>query len=99
MSKFKALCLMAATLTRNGCGTSKKPAAWLMLPANLAQPCPPVPEVTSDSWDNFVCSYMALPVQYGECAARHARQWVPGRIKHVRLNPCGAAKNELARRT
>ncbi|WP_441294044.1 hypothetical protein [Achromobacter ruhlandii] len=42
-----------------------------MLPANLAQPCPPVPEVTSDSWDDFARSYMALAVQYGQCAARH----------------------------
>lgn len=42
-----------------------------MLPANLAQPCPPVPEVTSDSWDDFARSYMALTMQYGECAARH----------------------------
>ncbi|WP_437340595.1 hypothetical protein [Achromobacter ruhlandii] len=42
-----------------------------MLPANLAQPCPPVPEVTSVSWDDFARSYMALTVQYGQCAARH----------------------------
>ena len=42
-----------------------------MLPANLAQPCPAVPQVTSDSWDDFARSYMALAVQYGECAARH----------------------------
>ena len=42
-----------------------------MLPANLAQLCPPVPEVTSDSWDDLARSYMALAVQYGECAARH----------------------------
>lgn len=42
-----------------------------MLPANLALPCPPVPEVTSDSWDDFARSYMALVLLYGECAARH----------------------------
>ena len=42
-----------------------------MLPPNLAQPCPPVSEVTSDSWDEFARSYMALAIQYGECAARH----------------------------
>ncbi|OMG90711.1 hypothetical protein BIZ92_20600 [Achromobacter xylosoxidans] len=41
------------------------------LPANLAQLCPPVPEVTSDSWDDFARSYMALAVQYGQCCARH----------------------------
>ncbi|WP_419343824.1 hypothetical protein ACM1PE_09070 [Achromobacter sp. PD1] len=41
------------------------------MPANLAQPCPPVPEVISDSWDDFARSYMALALQYGECAARH----------------------------
>lgn len=42
-----------------------------MLPANLAEPCPPVPRVNSDSWDDFARSYMALALQYGECAARH----------------------------
>ncbi len=42
-----------------------------MLPANLVLACPPVPEVTSDSWDDFARSYMALALQYGECAARH----------------------------
>ncbi|WP_440588315.1 hypothetical protein [Bordetella genomosp. 5] len=41
------------------------------MPANLAQPCQPVPEVASDSWDDFARSYMALAVQYGVCAARH----------------------------
>ncbi|MHC0506415.1 hypothetical protein [Achromobacter aegrifaciens] len=48
-----------------------KPAAWPILPANLALPCPPVPEVISDSWDDFARNYMALALQYGECAARH----------------------------
>ena len=42
-----------------------------MLPANLGQPCLPVPEVTSDSWDDLARSYMTLALQYGECAARH----------------------------
>ncbi|WP_437340695.1 hypothetical protein [Achromobacter deleyi] len=41
------------------------------MPANLAQPCPPVAEVTSDSWDDFARSYMTLAALYGECAARH----------------------------
>ncbi len=41
-----------------------------MLPANLAQPCPQVPEVTSDSWDDLARSYIALMSLYGECAAR-----------------------------
>ncbi|MGS1109019.1 Rz1-like lysis system protein LysC [Achromobacter anxifer] len=41
-----------------------------MLPANLAQPCPQVPEVTSDSWDDLVRSHIALMSLYGECAAR-----------------------------
>lgn len=71
MSKSKALCLLAAVLTLAGCSTSTKPAAWPILPANLAQPCPPVPEVTSDSWDDFARSYIALAAQYGQCAARH----------------------------
>lgn len=31
-----------------------------MLPGNLAQPCSPVPEVTSDSWDDLARSYIAL---------------------------------------
>ncbi|MFY4008398.1 hypothetical protein [Achromobacter denitrificans] len=48
-----------------------KPAAWPIMPANLAQPCPPVPAVTSDSWDDFARSYMELALLYGECAARH----------------------------
>ncbi|WP_437340324.1 Rz1-like lysis system protein LysC [Achromobacter mucicolens] len=42
-----------------------------MLPANLAQPCPPVPEVVSDSWDDLARNYIILALQYGECAARH----------------------------
>jgi len=42
-----------------------------MAPANLAQPCPPVPEVTSDSWDDFARRYMALAFKYAECATRH----------------------------
>jgi hypothetical protein len=71
VSKSKALCLLAVVLTLAGCSTSTKPAAWPILPANLAQPCPPVPEVTSVSWDDFARSYMALAVQYGQCAARH----------------------------
>ncbi|WP_423190983.1 hypothetical protein [Achromobacter xylosoxidans] len=41
------------------------------MPANLAQPCPPVPELTSDSWDDFARSYTKLALQYGECAARN----------------------------
>ena len=41
-----------------------------MLPANLAQPCPPVPQVTSDSWDDLARSYIVLAMLYGECAAR-----------------------------
>ncbi|WP_446697857.1 hypothetical protein [Achromobacter insolitus] len=41
------------------------------MPANLAQPCPPVPEVTSDSWDDFARSYMELAIQYGECSEKH----------------------------
>ncbi len=41
-----------------------------MLPANLAQPCQPVPQVTSDSWDDLARSYIALAMLYGECAAR-----------------------------
>ncbi|WP_444978605.1 hypothetical protein [Achromobacter xylosoxidans] len=41
-----------------------------MLPANLAQPCPQVPEVKSDSWDDLARSYIALALRYGECAAR-----------------------------
>ena len=71
MSKFKALCLLVAVLTLTGCSASTKPAAWPILPANLGQACPPIPEVTSDSWDDFARSYMALVLQYGECAARH----------------------------
>ncbi|WP_422652830.1 Rz1-like lysis system protein LysC [Achromobacter sp. UBA4530] len=55
----------------SACGTSTKPAVWPILPANLGQPCPPVPEVTSDNWDDLARSYMALAVQYGECAVRH----------------------------
>ncbi|WP_420902061.1 hypothetical protein [Achromobacter mucicolens] len=42
-----------------------------MLPANLAQPCLPVEEVSSDSWDDLARSYMALALLYGECAQRH----------------------------
>ncbi|WP_431189326.1 hypothetical protein [Achromobacter spanius] len=48
------------------------------MPANLAQPCLPVPTVTSDSWDEFARSYMALALQYGDCAARQramVRSW------------------------
>jgi len=71
VSKFRALCLLAAVLTLSGCSTSMKPAAWPILPANLAQPCPPIAEVTSDSWDDFGRAYIALTMQYGECAARH----------------------------
>ncbi|MDH1299530.1 hypothetical protein [Achromobacter sp. GD03932] len=71
MSKFRVLCLLAAALTMTGCSTSMKLAAWPTLPANLAQPCRPVPEVTSDSWDDFARSYIAMVVQYGDCAARH----------------------------
>ncbi|WP_424915251.1 hypothetical protein [Achromobacter mucicolens] len=41
-----------------------------MLPANLAQPCPPVTEVTSDSWDEFARAYISLVAAYGECAAK-----------------------------
>jgi len=46
------------------CSTSTKPAAWPILPANLAQPCSPVPEVTSDSWDDFARSYITLAMLY-----------------------------------
>lgn len=61
-----------------GCSTSTKLAAWPILPGNLVQRSPPVAEVTSDSWDDFARSYMALAVQYGECAVRHrstAKAW------------------------
>ena len=70
MSKSRALCLLAAALTLSGCGTSTKPVAWPILPANLAQQCPQVPEVTSDSWDDLARSYIFLAALYGECAAR-----------------------------
>ncbi|WP_430795150.1 Rz1-like lysis system protein LysC [Achromobacter xylosoxidans] len=70
-------------MTLSGCGTSTRPAVWPILPANLAQSCPPVPEVTSDSWDDLARSYIALVALYGECAARQrvtAQSWEKSRF-------------------
>jgi len=42
-----------------------------LLPANLAQPCTPVPRVDSPSSDDLAQAHAALAFQYAECAARH----------------------------
>jgi|GEM_PF-3390877 len=42
-----------------------------ILPANLREPCPPVPRVDSPSWDELARVHAALAFQYAECAERH----------------------------
>ena len=41
------------------------------LPSNLKEPCPPIPLLETESWDDVALAYMDLTVMYGICAARH----------------------------
>ncbi|WP_440164281.1 hypothetical protein [Alcaligenes sp. Lyrl_28] len=40
------------------------------LPANLSEPCPPIPELDTESWDALNKAYIDLAFSYGECEMR-----------------------------
>lgn len=38
---------------------------------NLAAPCPPIEELSSNSWDELAKAYIKLVFDYSDCAAKH----------------------------
>ncbi|WP_423227306.1 Rz1-like lysis system protein LysC [Paenalcaligenes suwonensis] len=71
MLKLKSLCLLIVVLILSGCSTSTKGYVRPTLPANLSEPCPPIPELDTDSWDELGKAHIELAILYGECAAKH----------------------------
>ena len=42
------------------------------LPANLAAPCPIIPSIAGEKWDDLGKSYITLAGLYGECKVKQA---------------------------
>ncbi|VFR32637.1 hypothetical protein BER1_1142 [plant metagenome] len=38
----------------------------------MSTPCPPVPSLLTESWDDLAQAHIALAIQYAECRERHA---------------------------
>ncbi|WP_031274006.1 hypothetical protein [Pelistega indica] len=78
MKLFKILCLLIVLCLMAGCASSTTSLRRAPLPVNLAQGCPEIQSLSSNSWDALAQSYIQLVRDYTDCAMRHeavVRMW------------------------
>ena len=73
-STLIGLCIVTVSVSMTGCASSSMPPSLAVQPppADLAQPCPDLPELADGSSKTVALWIVDAAGQYRDCAARHS---------------------------
>lgn len=73
MSRLYCVAFITPLLFLSGCGVFKRQSDLPEIPANLATPCPPLPQIDSGDAGPMLKWGVVSTKQYADCQSRHKR--------------------------